>query len=107
MCIRDRLLCYDGSGEATDAIERAAALFAGRRALVVTVWQARSPVGSLASVTGAKVDTFAATVQRAAERARRVTLEGVRIASEAGLMAEPATVRTHGPVWTAILEIAD
>ena len=43
------LLCYDGSGEATHAIERAGALFAGRRALVVTVWQPPSPLGSLAS----------------------------------------------------------
>jgi nucleotide-binding universal stress UspA family protein len=101
------LLCYDGSGEATNAIERAAALFAGRRALVVTVWQPPRPVGSFASVTGAKVDTFAATDQRAAERVRRVTLEGVRTASAAGLPPHPATVRTHGPVWTAILQIAD
>ena len=101
------LLCYDGSGEATHAIGRAGALFAGRRAVVVTVWQPPSPLSSLASFTGASVDTFAAADQRAAEGARRVALEGVRIASEAGLTAEPATVRTHDPVWTAILKIAD
>jgi len=101
------LLCYDGSGEATHAIGRAGALFAGRRAVVVTVWQPPSPLSSLASFTGASVDTFDAADRRAAEGARRVALEGVRIASEAGLTAEPATVRTHDPVWTAILKIAD
>ena len=33
------LLCYDGSDHAAYAIERAGSLFAGRHALVVTVWQ--------------------------------------------------------------------
>ena len=33
------LLCYDGSEDARRAIERAGAIHAGRRALVVTVWQ--------------------------------------------------------------------
>jgi nucleotide-binding universal stress UspA family protein len=101
------LLCYDGSGEAARAIERAGELFAGRRAVVVTVWQPPSPLGSLAAVTGASVDTFAAAERGRADGARRLTQEGVRIATESGLKAEPATVRTHGPVWTAILEIAD
>jgi nucleotide-binding universal stress UspA family protein len=101
------LLCYDGSDGATHAIKRAGALFAGRNAVVVTVWQPPSPLGSLASLTGASVDTFAEANRAAAERARRVTREGVRIASEAGLTAEPATVRTTASAWTAILEIAD
>jgi hypothetical protein len=33
------LVCYDGSEDASNAIRRAGALFPGRRALVVTVWQ--------------------------------------------------------------------
>jgi hypothetical protein len=33
------LLCFDGSDDARRAIKRAGALFAGRHALVVTVWQ--------------------------------------------------------------------
>jgi nucleotide-binding universal stress UspA family protein len=101
------LLCYDGSAEAMHAIERAGELFAGRRAVVVNVWHPPSPLGSLAALTGARVDTFAEADRAAAERARRIAREGVRIASEAGLTAEPATVRTAEPAWTAILEIAD
>src|SRR5204863_1337877 len=41
------LLCYDGSEAAARAIERAGSLFAGREALVVTVWHPTS-LGSLA-----------------------------------------------------------
>src|SRR4051794_12319086 len=33
------LLCYDGSEHARDAVERAGSLFAGRDAVVLTVWQ--------------------------------------------------------------------
>jgi nucleotide-binding universal stress UspA family protein len=100
------LLCYDGSDNATHAIEHAGSLFAGRHAIVVTVWHPPSPLGSLASLTGASVDTFAEADRAAAERARRVAREGVRIASEAGLTAEPATVRSIAPAWTAILNLA-
>ena len=42
------LLCFDGSEDARRAIERAGALFAGRRALVVTVWQPIADLNSFA-----------------------------------------------------------
>ena len=43
----------------------------------------------------------------AAEDGGRVADEGVRIAQEAGLRAEPIAVEATGPVWKTILEIAD
>lgn len=42
-----------------------------------------------------------------AEDAGRVTNEGARIAKEAGLEAESVAIEATGPVWAAILEIAD
>ena len=101
------LLCFDGSERAARAIKRAGALFAGRDALVVTVWQPTS-LGSIAwsGVTASMVEFFG--VDRAgAEAGRRVADEGVRIAMEAGLQATPLAVEADGPVWSTILEIAD
>ena len=53
------LLCFDGSARAARAINRAGALFAGRDALVVTVWQPTS-LGSIAwsGVTASMVEFF-------------------------------------------------
>jgi nucleotide-binding universal stress UspA family protein len=103
------ILCYDGSVHARHAIRQAGALFAGRRALVVTVWQpTAAPAGSLgfAGETAGLYDLFA--VDRAAAAAGgRVAEEGVRIAQDAGLAAEPVVVQAAGPVWKTIIEIAD
>ena len=43
----------------------------------------------------------------AAEHGGRLADEGVRIAQEAGLEAEPLAVKATGPVWKTIVEIAD
>jgi nucleotide-binding universal stress UspA family protein len=101
------LLCYDGSEGAARAIERAGSLFAGREALVVTVWHPTS-LGSLAwpGVTDSMVEFFRDD-RAAAETGDRVADGGVRIATEAGLHATPAAVEADGSVWTTILEIAD
>jgi nucleotide-binding universal stress UspA family protein len=101
------LLCFDGSERAARAIERAGALFAGRDALVVTVWQPPS-LGSHAwsGVTASMVEFFKFD-RASAEAGRRVADEGVRIAIEAGLQATPLAVEADGPVWLTILEIAD
>jgi nucleotide-binding universal stress UspA family protein len=102
------ILCYDGSRDARTAIRRAGALFAGRRALVLTVWQPTAVPGSLgfAGETAGMVDLF--QFARAASGAgRRVADEGVRVARDAGLLAEPVAVQAAGPVWKTIVEIAD
>jgi nucleotide-binding universal stress UspA family protein len=102
------LLCYDGSDDATHAIERAGTLFAGRQALVVSVWRPPGPLGRLAwSGETKRINTFIEAARAAAELAGRIADEGVRIAEESGLRAESTAVEAPGPVWTTILEIAD
>ena len=102
------LICYDGSADAKHAIESAGALLAARPALVVTVWQ---PIASLDSVVWSGmivgVDNFAELDRAAAEAGGRVADEGVRIAQQAGLEAEPLAIKAVGPVWKTIVETAD
>jgi nucleotide-binding universal stress UspA family protein len=102
------LICYDGSADAKHAIESAGALLAARPALVVTVWQ---PIASLDSVVWSGmivgVDSFAELDRAAAEAGGRVADEGVRIAQQAGLEAEPLAIKATGPVWKTIVETAD
>ncbi len=102
------LLCYDGSEDARRAIERAGALHAGRRALVVTVWQPGAGPGTSAWLgeTANTVD-YVELDRAAAEHGSRVADDGVRIAQEAGLKAEPVAVKATGAVWKTLIEIAD
>ncbi len=102
------LLCYDGSEDAKHAIESAGKLFAGRHALVVNV---RRPIPALDTVaqlgaTAGMVNVV--EVQRAtAETNGHVADEGVRIAQQAGLDAEPVAVRSTRSVWETIVGVAD
>jgi nucleotide-binding universal stress UspA family protein len=102
------LLCYDGSEDAKHAIEHAGRLLGGRDALVVTVWQPSPALGSLAfaGATDSMFD-FVEVNRAAAELGGRVAGDGVRIAEQAGLHAEPVAVEVTGPVWKAIVDIAD
>jgi len=102
------LLCFDGSEDARRAVERAGALFVGRRALVVTVWQPIADLNSFAwtGPTASSVDLVELNRAAAAD-AGRVADDGVRVAREAGLTAEPLAVEATGAVWKTIIEIAD
>jgi nucleotide-binding universal stress UspA family protein len=102
------LLCFDGSEDARHAIERAGALFAGRRALVATVWQPIADLNSLAwtGTTATPVDVIELN-RVAAEDGARVADEGARLALEAGLEAQPFAVEASGSVSKTIVEIAD
>jgi nucleotide-binding universal stress UspA family protein len=108
MAADDRLLiCYDGSEDAKHAIKSAARLLGGGHAVVLTVW-APTPAmsfGGLGTSTG--MVNFGELDRAAAEHGGRVADEGVRIAREEGLGAEPITSKATGPVWKMILEIAD
>jgi nucleotide-binding universal stress UspA family protein len=102
------LLCFDGSEDARRAIERAGTLFAGRRALVVTVWQPIADLDSFAWTGPIASEVNVVELNRAATAdGDRVADEGVRVALEAGLKAEPFAVEATGPVWKTIVEIAD
>ena len=102
------LLCYDGSEDAKHAIEHAGRLLGGRDALVVTVWQPTPALGSFAfaGATDSMFD-FVEVNRAAADLGGRVAGDGVRIAQQAGLHAEPVAVEATGPVWKTIVEIAD
>jgi nucleotide-binding universal stress UspA family protein len=102
------LLCYDGSEDAKRAIERAGALFAGRRALVLTVWQPAAVLTSSAGLGAPATEAdFFALDRAAAEAGDHTAEEGVRLAREASLAAEPVAVEATGSVWTTLVEIAD
>lgn len=89
-------------------MERAAQLFAGRDAIVVTVWYPTVALGSHAwSGAFDSMLHFAEAARADAELGRRIADNGVRVAAAAGLTAEPLAVEATGPVWRTILEIAD
>jgi nucleotide-binding universal stress UspA family protein len=102
------LLCYDGSEDAKHAIELTGRLLGGRDALVVTVWQPTSALGSFAFAGATdSMFGFVGADRAAAELGGRVAADGVRIAEQAGLHAEPVAVEATGPVWKTIVAIAD
>jgi nucleotide-binding universal stress UspA family protein len=102
------LVCYDGSEDAKHAIGCAGGLFGARHVLVLTIWQPAAGLGGFAwsSAMLPMVD-FVELDRAATEEAGRVAKEGARIASDAGLDAEPVAVKATEPVWKTIIEIAD
>ena len=100
------ILCYDGSEPARHAIQRAANLLSPRRALVLTVWL---PTPALTPGLGgiANALNFVEVDRAAAKASSRIAEEGACIAREAGLGADPVSVKASGPVWHAIVETAD
>lgn len=83
-------------------------MFAGKDAIVATVWQATAGLGSFAwSGASARMVDFLALDRAAAEDGANVAEAGVRLARKAGLRAEPWAAMADGPVWKAIVEIAD
>jgi nucleotide-binding universal stress UspA family protein len=102
------LICYDGSEDAKQAIRSAGGLLGGRHALVLTIWEPAVNPGGYAWL-GADTSTinFAEVDRAAAEHGDRIADEGVRIAREEGLGAEPVTIKAAPPIWRTILEIAD
>jgi nucleotide-binding universal stress UspA family protein len=105
---RPVILCYDGSPDARHAIRRAGELFLGHSALVVTVWQPTGGLGTFvwAGETAGMVD-FEALDHAVASESMRIAREGTSIAQEVGLSAQWLVVKAGGPVWKAILEIAE
>ncbi|MGH2966377.1 MAG: universal stress protein [Solirubrobacterales bacterium] len=102
------LICYDGSEDAKHAIRGAGHLLRERHALVLTVWEpAVSPGGYAWLGADTSIVNFAELDRAATEHGRRIANQGVQIALEKGLGAEPITIKATGPVWKTILEIAD
>jgi nucleotide-binding universal stress UspA family protein len=99
------LLCYDRSAGARRAIETAAELFPGRKAVVLHVWQ---PVAIAAAAYGgtAALDDFDESELEKA--AKTLADEGAALASAAGLDASAGIAdSTYEGTWHAILSAAD
>lgn len=103
------VIAYDGSEGARRAVDRAAALFPGARALVVTAWTGvtetapellLAPGGVVAAAIGTIGDVLESRAQESAG-------EGARLAVAAGLAAEPRVVHARSASWEGILRVAD
>lgn len=105
------LYCYDGSGDAKAAIERAARLLGDHRAVVLTVFESilALPTGG-AGITDPEVmpPENADEVDAAArERSLGLAREGCELLGRLGVAAEPAAAEGLGSVWRTILAEAD
>lgn len=104
--IKPILICYDRSAGAKRAIEAAAELCPGRRAIVLHVWSPATIVAAPYNpITPPPVPVYNDSEVR--EAATRVAEEGAELASAGGLVAqcEIAEAASAG-IWHAILEVA-
>lgn len=102
---------YDGSDGSADAIARAADLFPGRNALVVSVWE--SPLQH--SVSGRALGSLPVEEIRALTRdiegyyraaARDLAEQGAGLARSHGLAAEAGEQESKGAAWRGLLAAA-
>jgi nucleotide-binding universal stress UspA family protein len=107
---------YDGSELAKAALHRAAELFAGSPAVVITVWEpglgAMIAPGAGLNLTGVAPlppdPKVVSEVDHAQEHhAEVVAREGARIAGSLGLDAEPHAIPDEMDVADSIVDIAD
>jgi nucleotide-binding universal stress UspA family protein len=96
------LICYDDSKGARLAIEVAAQLFSGRRAVVLDVAPPLTVAESYAAVGGVVPDFEELNTEDALARAR----VGAEHATEAGLDAE-ARAEMDAPTWEGVAGVAD
>lgn len=107
---RPVLIAYDGSDAARYALERAAELFPGGRALVVTAWR---PVGDAAGAARAAlpqalIDEAVRKLDEAAESvARQTAQQGADVARAAGLSPSALATRADESVWACIVRAAE
>lgn len=102
---------YDGSDGARAAIEAAGRLFAGRRAIVVSVWESpvRNTLTGKALLRGPLEEVREITAdfdEGYEEAAGEMAAEGAALAREHGLAGEPLAVEGPGPGWRGLLGAA-
>ena len=107
------LIGYDGSAVSRVAVRRAGELFAGRPAVLATVWEpalAAVPVALPGSIGVTTLPTDPATVEALnrgqRERASTVAADGVELARSVGLVAEPQSVSDEVNVADTLLDMA-
>jgi nucleotide-binding universal stress UspA family protein len=101
------LLCYDGSDQATEAIDFAAALFPhGTRATVLYAWEPTAVAVAVAGGVMPAVIPLASDEQDEA-RAARLAEAGAQHARALGLDAEARTEPATRSAWRTIVDVAD
>ena len=104
------LFAYDGSDHARAAIERAGAVLQHSPAVVASAWtsfEGQAPAALLA-LPGDMVRGTVTTLDDASrETAEECAAEGAELASAAGFDAEPRAVRSAGPYFAALLDVAE
>jgi nucleotide-binding universal stress UspA family protein len=101
---------FDGSPGALRAIDRAAELFPGGRALVVACWRSNGPAARAAGTVmpRAMIAEAVKTLDAAArERALATATEGAQRAMQGGLDAEPVERCARAAIWSAISSLAE
>jgi nucleotide-binding universal stress UspA family protein len=107
------LIAYDGSDVSRAAVREAAKLFAGRPAVVATVWEPGlaavfpAPAGPLGETALAFDPATIETLDRAQrEHALSVAADGAELASSLGLAVEPHVVPDELDVADTLIDIA-
>ena len=102
------LLCYDGSDDASAAIQEAAQVLTGRSAVVACFWQPVPQVARRFAVNLLEVVQETPQVnEREALLAQERSERGAALAIEAGLKAEARAVEVSTPIVDAIIAYAD
>ena len=96
------LICFDGSEGGRRAIEAAAPLLSGRRAVVLNVGRPLTRAESLALMTPATLDWEHVN----AASARKIAEQGTMLARRVGFEAE-AKGGVASPVWKTIVAYAE
>jgi nucleotide-binding universal stress UspA family protein len=103
------LIGYDGSDQAGAAIEAAGRLLSVRETVLHTVWLSCGEAGA-AGVVGAPVGVVVGAVEKLdtelRQGAQRTAERGARLAAAQGLEVQAEAVRSHGNVWSTLLDTA-
>lgn len=101
------LICYDGSADSAAALDAAGALFRGRDAVILTVWEGLTGVLSRAGAgLGAAALDFGDIERAARQTAGATAEEGCSHARAAGLDPRPLAAEQEATVWETILDEA-
>ena len=104
------IVAYDGSAGADAAIAAMPQILAGRRAIVVSVWDSIAPLvaGSLVAIPAVVAHEAAENLDRESERQAAVVAErGAASLRERGFDAGASALRSDGSTWATIAECAE
>lgn len=104
------VICYDGSKDARAAVERAADLFPGAEATLLTIWEPFAEVAARTSLGFGLVPSVADSqeIDDASRKAAEETAaDGTKLAGELGLEASPRVATQETTTGRAILAEAD